>query len=372
MRGGDRLGAAAVGAGLTSLAVDAAVLLRGTPYPQGQTVASALGAAEVLVLLILIVLALRRARGGVAVAAGASAGLAVPLWLLRFGPPERSPESLGGFAAWGTLALLAVAVGLYLRALDERRTRAVTVARREQRLRLADDLHDFVVHDINEMLLQAQAGRVLLGSAPSTVAGVDDVLRRIEGAALRALETVDRTVHVLHHEADTDGAPRSPQPMLNDLPALVERFAATGPATAHLELDPALPPDGGADSALPPELSTTVYRVVLEALTNVRRHAADARHVRVMVSRTTDGGARVEVADDGRAHRSARSAGRVRGGSVLRAGSALGGLGLTGLRERVGALGGTLDAGPAEPAGWRVTAVLPARLPRRAVEPMVR
>lgn len=338
MGGRDGLGVAAAGTGFVSMVVDVAVLAGGRPYPQGATAASVLGMVEVAILLTLTVLAVRRSRVPVAVAAGTLAGLAVPLWLLRFGPPVWSAEVVGGYAAWAMLAILAVAVGLYLRALDRRRTRAVGAARRAQRLELADDLHDFVVHDINEMLLQAQAGQVLLGDAGEAEVGA--VLRRIEQAALRALQTVDRTVHLLHHDGPApfvaDSEPRSPQPTANDLPPLVDRFAATGVVAADLRLEPDLA------ASLPPEISTTVYRIVVEALTNVRRHATDARHVQVTLVRAPDDRVRVEVADDG--------AGQGR--------SRHGGLGLAGLAARVDALDGTLSAGPASPTGWRVTAML--------------
>jgi signal transduction histidine kinase len=100
-----------------------------------------------------------------------------------------------------------------------------------------------------------------------------------------------------------------------------------------------------------------VYRIVVEALTNVRRHAASAAHVRVAVARTPGDRVTVEIADDG------RPAGRVDAGS--RGGS---GHGLAALAARVDALGGTLSTGPAGSAGWRVTAVLP--LHRRSAAPV--
>jgi signal transduction histidine kinase len=381
MGGRDGFGIAAAASGLLSLAVDAVVLARGELYPQGVTNATRLGMAEVVVLLVLTVLAVRRSRPHLAVTAGTLAGLAVPLWLLRFGPPAWSAESVGGYSAWGMLAVLAVAVGLYLRVLDERRTRAVAAARRAQRLELADDLHDFVVHDITEMLLQAQAAQILLGAQapPAGAAGpgaeVGTLLSRIEHTALRALQTVDRAVHLLHHAEGTggpagsltDGAPRSPQPTVDDLPALVDRFTTTGPVTARLDVEPGLAraADGGTAPTLPSEVSTTVYRIVVEALTNVRRHAADARQVRITVARATDGGVLVEIADDGTAgaHRPLRrSAGPGEGSRIAGPGpSGRGGLGLAGLADRVGALGGTLSSGPTEPAGWQVRAVLPVR-----------
>jgi signal transduction histidine kinase len=389
MAGRDRLGIAAAAAGLLSLAFDAVVLARGDPYPQGMTTATRLGVAEVVVLLVLTVLALRWSQARVAITAGTLAGLAVPLWLLRFGLPAWSAESVGGYAGWGMLAMLAVAVGLYLRALDERRTRGVMAARRAQQLELADDLHDFVVHDINEMLLQAQAGQVLLGARARDGDGdrlgadVGMLLRRIEGTALRALQTVDRAVHLLHRaesfgelaETTADGAPRSPQPTVDDLPELVDRFTATGMVAARLDIEPGLArtpvQDEGRATAqvtvptLPPEVSATVYRIVVEALTNVRRHARDATRVRVTVAREPGDGVRVEIADDGTAQRpTRRRAGPCdpsRLAGTRRGASGRGGLGLAGLTNRVGALGGTLSTGPTEPTGWQVRAVLPMR-----------
>jgi signal transduction histidine kinase len=369
MGGRDGFGVAAAGMGAVSLAFDAVLRIGGGRYRQGMTTATALAIAEIAMLLTLTVLAVRRSRAGVAVAAGVLAGLAVPLWLLRFGPPAWSAESAGGYTAWGTLPVLAILVGWYLRALDRRRTRAVAAARRVQRLELADDLHDFVVHDVNEMLLQAQAGQVLLdatGGDREGAADVRDVLRRIEQAALGALRTVDRTVHLLHHDdgsrrSDVDGAVRLPQPMMEDLPELVGRFTATGPVMAELDLAPGLVAATGDVRPLPSEVSTTVYRIAVEALTNVRRHATGAGRVRVTVDASPGGGVRVEVTDDG-------AGGRPTGSTTGRA-PRTGGLGLAGLAARVEALGGTLNAGPAEPRGWRVSAVLPGSARRIAADP---
>lgn len=351
----ERFGVAVAGLAMASIAADGVLFAGGWPYPSSMgSLVSTLALAEPVVLLVLTVLVVRRPPARVAV--GALTALAVPLWLLRFGPPTWSTSTVGGYAAWGMLSAVAVVVGLYLRTLDEGRVRAVAAARRAQRLELADDLHDFVVHDINEMLLQAQAGQVLV---EQRAAEVEDVLRRIEHTALRALTTVDRTVHLLRHAdalapagtvtSDEDGAPRLPKPTVDDVPGLVDRFAATGPITVDLDLDPHVAATTGVPPSLPPAVATTVYRIVVEALTNVRRHAVDAEHVRVAVACTTDECVRVEIADDGRLGRRAH------------AGPGRGGHGLAGLAARVDALGGTLSTGPAEPAGWRVTAVLPLR-----------
>ena len=335
MGGWDKLVVTAAVAGSASIGADLVLAIRGGPFPSG----AAVSLLEPAALLVLTVVAVRRAPTSRAVAAACIAAVAVPLWLLRFGPPTWSAPSAGGYGTWGALAALAVAVGLYPRALDRGRARAAAEARRAQRLDLADDLHDFVVHDINEMLLQAQAGQVLAGRATEEV---EEVLRRIEQTAQRALTTVDRTVRLLSAGSGEDAAPRSPQPAMRDVPELVDRFAATGTLTAVLDLDPRLTAPGDA----PAEVAATVYRVVVEALTNVRRHAVDAAHVRVVVARTPGDGVRAEVVDDGRV------TGRGSSGSGR-------GQGLAGLGARVEALGGTLSAGPHGPAGWRVAAELP-------------
>jgi signal transduction histidine kinase len=95
-------------------------------------------------------------------------------------------------------------------------------------------------------------------------------------------------------------------------------------------------------------VTTAVYRVVQESLTNITRHAPQARTVTVDVRRVPDG-LTVEVSDDA-PHTGARAAGALDSGS---------GYGLIGMRERVVSLGGTLRAGPRPGAGWSVAATLP-------------
>ena len=146
---------------------------------------------------------------------------------------------------------------------------------------------------------------------------------------------MDRAVHMLHGPA--------PLPGLADLPGLLARFAEAGPFRVQLDLDRALLP------VVPSEVGTTVYRVVTEALTNVRRHAPAATTVRTTVRRAPGPAVAVSVVNDwppgGGQPRSPR-------------GWRSGGFGLAGLRERVHVLGGTLTAG-ADPDGWRVAASWP-------------
>ncbi|MFI6767655.1 sensor histidine kinase [Streptomyces sp. NPDC050355] len=103
--------------------------------------------------------------------------------------------------------------------------------------------------------------------------------------------------------------------------------------------------DPGAADTLPADVAAAVYRIVREALTNIRKHAADATAVRIGL-RSVAGGVELRVANDG--------------GAPARLGEqARGGFGLAGLTERAEAMGGRLAAGPAAEGGWELIAVLP-------------
>ncbi|MER7172362.1 sensor histidine kinase [Streptomyces mesophilus] len=325
--------------GGVSLAVTAALVASG-----GSTGPEALAVVELGVLLALTVFAARWSARRAGVASTALAAAAGPLSLLRRAPVTQA--LVAGVAVWLLVALAAVGTGLYLRLLDRRRERSVLAAQREQRLRLAADLHDFVAHDVSEMLALAQAGQVLAAHDPAAGAAQ---LAAIESAARRALSSLDRTVHVLHTEgAGAQDAGRAPLPGLAQLPELVGRFDAAGEAHAVLDCS-------AEDARVSREVSMTAYRVVVEALTNIRRHARDATRVEVTVTGPGPDGLRVHVHDDGRPARS----------GFRRTGRAGGGRGLAGLAAQVAALGGELAAGPAQGGGWRLTARLPVRGPER-------
>lgn len=315
------------------------------------------GMVELIVLSGLVGACARWAPARAAVPAAVVAGLGGATSLLRAtdgGAADEltALEAVYAVSFWALGPIVAAGAGLLLRLQHDRRVRAVAAARRAQRLELARDLHDYVAHDVSEMIAQAQAAGTV---APAgTPAG--DALRRIEAAGLRAMASMDRTVRVLNSDDGGDGsgsvdaaagdaageAAVRPQPGLADLPALVERFAASGSARVHLDADAELA------ASVPRELSGTAHRIVVEALTNVRRHAPAATAVDVRVRRC-DGDLEVCVADDGG------------GVASLGSGSGLGrtgGLGLSGLTERVDALGGSLRAG-LDGAGWRLTARLP-------------
>ncbi|WP_143228134.1 sensor histidine kinase [Actinomadura meyerae] len=320
-----RPGAVAGAAGAASLA--ATLAYRG---PAGNRTAG-WWLAETAAAVVVLHLVVRRAEARPAVLAGtvvAAAVTALPLRLtLHVVPPASARGALLGCLLCGLGAAVAAGTGLYLRSLDARRSRAVAEARRAQRLDLARDLHDFVAHEVGGMIVQAQAAQVGGDTAAA--------LKRIEAAGARAMASLDRTVHMLH-----DDGPRDDPHGLDELPGLVDGFSAPGGPRVRLAMD---------DVAPPPEVSATAYRLVVEALTNVRRHARGAASVDVSVS-ATGSALRVAVTDD---------APRARAG-LLRE-RRRGGLGLAGLAERVEALGGDFGAGPAGDRGWRVVALLPLR-----------
>ncbi|GII01206.1 sensor histidine kinase [Planobispora takensis] len=313
---------AAGAGGAVSLAITAAQPLLGR-RPE----ATVWMMVETVPLLVLVLLAARRAPGRGAAVATALPGLAVALILLRVLWPGEPSLMAGACAAWSLPAIAAAGAGFYLRSLDGARRRAVAEARRAQRLALAGDLHDYVAHDVGGMLVQAQAARLVPGPLPPAVA---EALRRIEEAGQRALASLDRTVEMLHDRQEASGNDHR-LPGVEGLESLVEGFS---PA-ADLTVAPGL--------NLSRETSATVYRVVTEALTNVRRHAVQATRVEVAVTREGRN-VRVRVTDDGGGHSEA---------------SRRGGFGLAGLAERAELLGGSLEAGPTRD-GWHVTAVLPA------------
>ena len=258
--------------------------------------------------------------------------------IVAAGRAADSPGAVEAQALIGVLAWTAVAgTGLWLLYQDEQRQAAVAAVRQEVRLDLARELHDVVAHHITGLVVQTQAARLTAAQRPETVS---PALAGIETAGAAALAALRRVVGLLRDSGEGSSVRPGPE----ELAELAARFAGHGPPV-DLRL-----PTGPPDPAWPPELSSTVYRVVQEALTNAVRHAAGSSLVTVTVEHDPRQ-VTVEVTDDGFV------AGTVTGRP--------GGYGLIGMRERVEALGGTLDAGPAgtsdsgETGGWTVRATLP-------------
>ncbi|MFJ9692806.1 sensor histidine kinase [Kitasatospora sp. NPDC101183] len=315
--------------GAVSAAVTICVWIAGR-WTEAERWPGAVGLVEVAGLLLAVVLTLRAQEGMRCAVAVWSACGAVTLWPSRFGLADGPLDALDLFGFGALLSLPTILIGLYLRGLEDARHRAVAEAKRSQRLELAHDLHDFVAHDVSGMVAQAQAGAYLAAIDPARAV---EMFERIEQAGQRALASLDRTVHLLRTE---DGGGRGPQPGLAELVQVAEQFTAAGGTAVHLDLP---------EQPVPREVEGTVHRIVVEALTNVRRHAPAARTVAVR-ARHTGGWLELTVTNDGR-HQAPE---RPRRG---------GGSGLPGLTARVEALGGSLEAGPHEGDSWRVAVALP-------------
>jgi signal transduction histidine kinase len=206
---------------------------------------------------------------------------------------------------------------------------------REERLRLARELHDVASHAVGAMVLQAGAALALRERDPG---GARAAVRTVQAAGSEAMAELTTLFGLLDAGAVGPAGHAAPPPG-HDLGALAARMRAGGLAV-ELTGETRLPAD--------PVLAATAYRVVQEALTNAARYAPGSR-VAIAVSDDA-GGVVVTVADDGPG-----------GGSPSRAAApqAGGGFGLVGLAERVRALGGELSAGPRPGGGFAVEARLP-------------
>jgi signal transduction histidine kinase len=269
------------------------------------------------------------ARQSVLVAlAGAIIIAATELVRAAGGVDAKALFGLGGIVLWAG----ALSVGIWWRYLDRRRLRLLEAVRRDERLQLARELHDVVAHHVTGIVVQAQAARFVGEDDPPELL---PALASIETAATSALASMRRLVELLRAPDDLSASAGAPE----SLDDLVARFGAHGPA---IELRTSV---DLTDPTWPPELSTTVYRIVQEALTNVARHAPEAHMVTVSITRDSEW-VITEVTDDAPSVFAPRS--RVGGG-----------YGLLGMRERVETLGGTLRAGPRPQAGWSVRVGLP-------------
>jgi signal transduction histidine kinase len=220
-------------------------------------------------------------------------------------------------------------------AREELARRAVT----EERLRIARELHDVVAHSMSIIAVQSGVGVHVLDSQPEEAR---KALVAVEATSRQALVEMRRLLGVLRQEHEPRGS-LAPAPGLAEVETLAAEVARAG-VRVEVRIE-------GTPAELPAGLDLSAYRIVQEALTNVVKHAGSAR-AQVMVG-YGDQDIRVEVIDDGNAVTSV-SDGRVGTGH-----------GLIGMRERVQAFGGDLEAGPRPGGGFRVA----ARLPLAAKQP---
>lgn len=248
------------------------------------------------------------------------------------GTVERTLLLLGWFLCAGVTGLIDKNWQAYLRqteqrALDAERTRDEAALRRagEERLRIARELHDSLTHSIS--IVKLQAG-VAVHLARKRGTEVEPALLAIQEASGEAMRELRATLEVLRTDVVEPGTG------LDRIGELAERARGAGIALAVTV--------SGDERPLPLDVDRAAYRIVQEALTNVARHAERARTtVRIGYGHSA---LTVRVDDHGPG---------VRGDTLVE------GTGLTGMRERVAALGGTLDAAPRRSGGFSVHAELP-------------
>ncbi|MBZ3914546.1 sensor histidine kinase [Streptomyces acidiscabies] len=316
--------------------------------------------AETLAFTALVAAAVRRPRPRTSVGLSLLLASAITLSPLRITlnmtPPAGHDETVQLCLLWALFAMSAGGIGAYLRSLDARSRAAVAAERQAQRMHLARDLHDYAAHDITAVVVLVEAARVMAEKDPRQAL---DLLPEIGAAGTQALEAMDRTVQLLAEPTAAGQPERAVRDSesarhlrigsrsrrdLGELPSLVERFNRTGRPEAVLDMA-----EGLVDE-LPAEVSAVGYRVVVEALTNVRRHAGTASRVDISL-RTAAGALSLQVSDD--AHRPQAEPG------LPERPAGTGSTGIKGLSARVAELGGELTAGPRQPHGWHVTVLLP-------------
>jgi signal transduction histidine kinase len=206
----------------------------------------------------------------------------------------------------------------------------------EERQRIARELHDVVAHHMSVIAIQAEAAPYKTADPPPELV---ESFGEIRASALAGLGELRRVLGVLR----TGEPGTAPQPGLSELDALLDS-ARSGGVSVTVACT-------GEPVALPEGVDLSAYRIVQEALSNAMRHAPGSQ-VRVEVAYRGDGLA-IEVRNDAVASVLVGSGARDAGG----------GHGLVGMRERATMLGGSLEAGPTEDGGFRVSAVLPVSPP---------
>lgn len=213
------------------------------------------------------------------------------------------------------------------------------------RVRIARELHDVVAHHVSVMGIQAGAARRALGSdAPSAAISA---LGSVETSAREAVDELHRLVTTLRGIGGEGEATDGPSTRgTAQLEALVDDVRAAGREATFAVV--------GERQPLSPVVDTTLYRVAQEAVTNSLKHAGATATMDVRL-RFSPERVELEVADTGHGARSAQSTG-----------SPAGGLGQVGMRERLAAVGGSLEAGPRRRGGYLVRATVSLVVTERA------
>nr|WP_145484965.1 MULTISPECIES: sensor histidine kinase [Streptomyces] len=285
----------------------------------------------------------------------AAAMLAGPLpWYAQENLGVLAWTGIGATAGDAVRSRRAVVQAIRERAERAERTREEEARRRvaEERLRIARDLHDVVAHHIALVNVQAGVAAHVMDKRPDQA---KEALAHVREASRSALNELRATVGLLRQSGDPE-APTEPAPGLSLLEELAGTFRSAGLPVEVARAD--------QDTRLPAAVDLAAYRIVQEALTNVRKHAGAGARAEVSVVRVgrdieitvVDDGAGAAPAPDAHPEHDPERDPEGVPGPVPETG---GGHGLLGMRERVSALGGTLSTGPRYGGGFRVHAILP-------------
>ena len=196
-----------------------------------------------------------------------------------------------------------------------------------ERTRIARDLHDVISHSLSAVTLLADGA---VASVDTNPADARDAMVRVRDTSREAMKQMRSMLSVLRTDDDQD---LTPAPRLDDVSSLLAEARAAG-TPVHASL---------AEVDAPADVQVVAYRVIQEALTNVRKHAKTAQRVEVEIARINHE-LRIRVTDDGQDSTQPEQ-----------------GHGLIGMTERVTALGGILHASHSPTGGFEVLAQLPLR-----------
>ena len=224
--------------------------------------------------------------------------------------------------------------------LEKEREAQAKVAVAAERARIARELHDVVAHNVSVMVVQADGAAYVLDAAPDQAR---KALETISTTGRQALAEMRRLLGVLRTGEHQEAGEYVPQPGLKQIEDLIEQCRESGlPVDFRVE---------GTSRELPRGVELTAYRIVQEALTNTRKHGGPNAGASVRLVYFDDGlGLLVEDDGKGAPHELYEEGGFDGQGH-----------GLIGMRERVGMVGGTLDAGPRPGGGFRISALLPLK-----------
>ena len=296
-------------------------------------------------IMIAIYTAAAYTSGGEAVATGAVTTVGLLVGVITGAAGGESAGNVIPFTLWIVAAyvigrvfrrrqLVAAELGDRVSRLEQEREQQARQAVAEERERIARELHDVIAHSVSVMVVQAGAGERVLNDDPERAR---EAFRSIRETGSEALEEMRRLLGLLRQK--DDALSLAPQPSIARLGVLVEEVRAAGLPT-ELKVE-------GEPKTLAPGIELSAYRIVQEALTNIRKHAgAASASIRV---RYAEHEVVLEVDDNGNGNLATNGGGR--------------GHGLIGMRERAALYGGTLEAGPRPDGGFHIRATLPLEHP---------